>query len=794
MGELRDKREMKADINNISLSKIKDNINSSIFDLSNSLTNQNTPPQELITSNQLEAESTPVILYKEKGFQSRFSDWIRAVALAVVVIFIPDQISWAFNYNPAVLYGPKVAPNTEALASMSQAQLTALQVSSSVDYLLQQIKDQDAARIELTLESPEKTTSGLAKKPTRSLVMESRLKFTEERLGLIQKWLAQPDIHALNCGVYSLKDILEIEGISKSLEEVSVMTILVDLMNNVTRPGDARLKTSLLSITKSLWSLGLNYKPVKLIPQKVPELPTPFIAHLKDEHFVTVLKIEGDTVYIRDIGQSAQMSRYEFTEKASGFALVKGLEKFNKASFEEVPPSMQVFVWGDKYRDRSGELPGLVSGSQLLTGALIQIGIAIVTWGIGCALGTTAASMETLIFSLIISMAASNFSSAVATAYYLACSESKKEGCADKAFILQTTLSFAITFGLGGGASGGEAAAGTTASAATEAAVKSLAAVALETLVNLAKGIVLGLLYAVVMLQVNKLIDKIVGDDNAILKQTLQIIAGAIVSSVVTYVGGYALDSLSDAIGNLFKGQPSSTNGVNPSGVEGASNNGASNSVGNEGGVDSGPHIWGSGKGAVKGWGDAILKAFWNSNLISTVVGAVASMIARYAISGKLKDGEEESDFSVIMGQFISSLGTIAGGFIKDSPNAFYDESGKVNWTLVFNGMIRSFVGGLLRSLLTWSMLAIEKKIVGTMRTKLDDKGKVHYYINGSSEEASSAEVEAFKAQRAQFRTIFFAVIQAILSLFLYISTISKANGVELLRDQGRNSGPDKSA
>src|SRR3989304_8134580 len=39
--------------------------------------------------------------------QSRFKKWIKAVAVAVVLVFVPEQASWAFNYNPMVLWGDK---------------------------------------------------------------------------------------------------------------------------------------------------------------------------------------------------------------------------------------------------------------------------------------------------------------------------------------------------------------------------------------------------------------------------------------------------------------------------------------------------------------------------------------------------------------------------------------------------------------------------------------------------------------------------------------------------------------
>ena len=40
-------------------------------------------------------------------FKSKFKSWIRAVAFLVLFTFIPDQVSWAFNYNPAVIWGDK---------------------------------------------------------------------------------------------------------------------------------------------------------------------------------------------------------------------------------------------------------------------------------------------------------------------------------------------------------------------------------------------------------------------------------------------------------------------------------------------------------------------------------------------------------------------------------------------------------------------------------------------------------------------------------------------------------------
>ncbi len=69
----------------------------------------------------------------------------------VLSTFIPDQISWAFGYNPAVLY--KNLP----MYAMQDADMSmpkpALQVAGSMEYLLKQIQDKPKLRLELNLDS-----------------------------------------------------------------------------------------------------------------------------------------------------------------------------------------------------------------------------------------------------------------------------------------------------------------------------------------------------------------------------------------------------------------------------------------------------------------------------------------------------------------------------------------------------------------------------------------------------------------------------------------------------------------
>jgi hypothetical protein len=65
--------------------------------------------------------------------------------------------------------------------------------------------------------------------------------------------LSKPEIHPLNCSIYSLNDILVSRGFKPTLEEISVLTLTVDLMNNIIKPGDPKLKTSLLAMASRIF-------------------------------------------------------------------------------------------------------------------------------------------------------------------------------------------------------------------------------------------------------------------------------------------------------------------------------------------------------------------------------------------------------------------------------------------------------------------------------------------------------------------------------------------------------------
>ena len=407
----------------------------------------------------IEASESPIPMYAGQ-FDSRFNGWIRSVALAVILVFVPNQVSWAFNYNPAVIYGPK-APIIETSLMVLPAERAAMLVSGSVGHLLSEVENKPASRIDLKVDDG--VTKGSWFKPAKefTLKINSNVQFTKTEVNEIRRWLGDPSIHHLNCGVYALNDILEARGIKKTPEEVSVMTVTLDLMSGIVKPGDKRLKTSLYALTEVAKTFDLDYSAAKFKPESVLKVRPPFIAHLTDEHFVTVTAVEGDVIRIMDLGQPAVMSRADFTAQATGFVLAEELDFFFQADFDNVPGNMQAFVWGDKWRDKGRDLPGLMSRSESWTMVAIGTGTALVgavISGITAGIGTGVVTTLQAILSVVASIAIPEIAGAISKSFYTSCM--KKGGsaasCGDKAVILNMALSTALSFGVSAGAGGGK--------------------------------------------------------------------------------------------------------------------------------------------------------------------------------------------------------------------------------------------------------------------------------------------------------------------------------------------------
>lgn len=282
-------------------------------------------------------------------FSSRFKSWIRAVALLIVMVFIPDQISWAFNYNPQVLWGEKLGKGANVLAvdpNASKDEVVSKQIATSINHLLEQVAYKEHTKIQLQL--PQLKDEGEGSQG-RSLVIDPKTVITRNRIRQFTEWLVKPEIHPLNCGIYALKDILVNYNIHVSLEELSVSSLAVDILSDIIRPGEAKLKTSLYAINRVANGYGLNFKSIKIDPKDVVKLPTPFVANFDSEHFVYVFAIDDKKVLYNDIGRQAAVTKEEFIKQINGYVLAPDVEKIKSTvPFEYVPEDMQAFIWGNR--------------------------------------------------------------------------------------------------------------------------------------------------------------------------------------------------------------------------------------------------------------------------------------------------------------------------------------------------------------------------------------------------------------------------------------------------------------
>jgi len=92
----------------------------------------------------------------KKPFVSNFKQWIKSIAVIVLLVFVPDQVSWAFGYNPTVLYKNLPMVQAPIAGELAPKILPQAQIAGSVEYLLKQIQDKDKLQLKLNLDDASK--------------------------------------------------------------------------------------------------------------------------------------------------------------------------------------------------------------------------------------------------------------------------------------------------------------------------------------------------------------------------------------------------------------------------------------------------------------------------------------------------------------------------------------------------------------------------------------------------------------------------------------------------------------
>ncbi|MCM8779755.1 MAG: hypothetical protein NC914_01200, partial [Candidatus Omnitrophica bacterium] len=124
---------------------------------------------------------------REPVFVSSFKRWIRMVSLALVIIFVPEQVSWAVGYSPSVFWHN---PAAAASPLIPPAQLSAPTITN-----------------ELLAENLRRSLRPLVNKSLNQINFGQGLalnlgdkpkKLSRDKAELVYKWLANPETEAIH--------------------------------------------------------------------------------------------------------------------------------------------------------------------------------------------------------------------------------------------------------------------------------------------------------------------------------------------------------------------------------------------------------------------------------------------------------------------------------------------------------------------------------------------------------------------------------------------------------------------
>src|SRR3989339_1712799 len=264
-------------------------------------------------------------------FESGFKTWIRVAAFIVVTVFLPEQVSWAIDFDWRVLW-----PNTASAMGLDKSVLTGSSQTLAPEYVkdIYRINIPDTIK-KLLLDIPSKPISTIQLSPTMSIELKEPLKMSKGRIEQIYNWLKGKP-----CGIKAFFDYLNMQGAKVEEQDIAVLALAVDILNDVIRPeGNPKvINTSLFALSKTSEFFNHKLVPVKLstIDYRLSTNLTPFIAHFKNEHYVLVTKISAEKIYFIDQHQEEFLPFEKFQQEFSGYALVEA-GNFQDGQMEIVP-------------------------------------------------------------------------------------------------------------------------------------------------------------------------------------------------------------------------------------------------------------------------------------------------------------------------------------------------------------------------------------------------------------------------------------------------------------------------
>ncbi|MCG8430644.1 MAG: cysteine peptidase family C39 domain-containing protein, partial [Candidatus Omnitrophica bacterium] len=286
---------------------------------------------------------------EEAAFQSRFKTWIRAVAFLLVAVFIPEQAAAGMSYDPSVIW-QHLSPVSSAGLSFTQSSpdpaVFNKAVAASVERFLKPLVNNPVHSVQIkpgiTIDLNKSSLRRAGLSAGASSQGKGEAVLSRDDLTALVSWLQKPETETVPCSAYTLYHLLQSRGRAVSVEEVSSLLILIDILagtiNASSSIRSSRFDNSLYALQKAAAYFGLDTRPVSLAAKEEvlsSKVSPPFIAHLRDlpkgsvrksynGHFVLVTSVEQEKVHFYFDKGSSFLPRGKFLEAFSGYALVLG--------------------------------------------------------------------------------------------------------------------------------------------------------------------------------------------------------------------------------------------------------------------------------------------------------------------------------------------------------------------------------------------------------------------------------------------------------------------------------------
>ncbi|MDP2928398.1 MAG: cysteine peptidase family C39 domain-containing protein, partial [Candidatus Omnitrophota bacterium] len=223
------------------------------------------------------------------------------VAFIVVAVFLPEQVAQAVEYDWRVIWN---RPAIGAIAPGYLKNLNNIDTALAIRNILKDIANKPVNAI--------KVSSNL------TINLDKPLKMSNQKIDEITEWLKGKP-----CGSKALYDYLNYSGIKAAEGDIAIMALTVDILNDVVKPEGKPevIKNSLYALAQAAKFFGADLYPVKVKADTELGNLTPFIAHLKLEHYILVTRVTEDKVYYSDEHKEEFLPKDTFLAKFSGYAL-----------------------------------------------------------------------------------------------------------------------------------------------------------------------------------------------------------------------------------------------------------------------------------------------------------------------------------------------------------------------------------------------------------------------------------------------------------------------------------------